>query len=51
MPPSGEDSSGSDRGSEVSVGAPATETDRFGFILGNGSTAGSVLAELLAQQY
>ncbi|XP_064875783.1 mucin-2 isoform X2 [Oncorhynchus nerka] len=40
-PPSGEDSSGSDRGSEVSVGAPATETDRFGFILGNGSTAGS----------
>ncbi|CAB1337269.1 unnamed protein product [Coregonus sp. 'balchen'] len=39
--PSGEDSSGSDRGSEVSVGAPATETDRFGFILGNGSTAGS----------
>ncbi|XP_021416922.2 trichohyalin isoform X1 [Oncorhynchus mykiss] len=40
-PPSGEDSSGSDRGSEVSVGAPATETDRFGFILGNGSTTGS----------
>nr|XP_046151501.1 rab GTPase-activating protein eat-17 isoform X2 [Oncorhynchus gorbuscha] len=40
-PPSGEDSSGSDRGSEVSVGALATETDRFGFILGNGSTAGS----------
>uniref|UniRef100_A0A4W5KP95 TBC1 domain family member 10C n=1 Tax=Hucho hucho TaxID=62062 RepID=A0A4W5KP95_9TELE len=39
-PTSGEDSSGSDRGSEVSVGAPATETDRFGFILGNGSTAG-----------
>uniref|UniRef100_A0A4W5MG35 TBC1 domain family, member 10C n=1 Tax=Hucho hucho TaxID=62062 RepID=A0A4W5MG35_9TELE len=41
MPPSGEDSSGSDRGSEVSVPTPATETDRFGFILGNGSTAGS----------
>ncbi|XP_041698920.2 zinc finger CCCH domain-containing protein 13 [Coregonus clupeaformis] len=41
MPPSGEDSSGSDRGSEVSVPAPATETDRYGFILGNGSTVGS----------
>ncbi|XP_014067605.2 mucin-22 isoform X1 [Salmo salar] len=41
MPPSGEDSSGSDRGSEVSVPTPATETDRFGFILVNGSTAGS----------
>ncbi|XP_052344329.1 mucin-22-like isoform X5 [Oncorhynchus keta] len=41
MPPSGEDISGSDRGSEVSVPTPATETDRFGFILVNGSTAGS----------
>ncbi|XP_029626787.1 mucin-22 [Salmo trutta] len=41
MPPSGEDSSGFDRGSEVSVPTPATETDRFGFILVNGSTAGS----------
>ncbi|XP_023847801.1 TBC1 domain family member 10B-like [Salvelinus sp. IW2-2015] len=41
MPPSGEDSSGSDRGSEVRVPTPATETDRFGFILVNGSTAGS----------
>ncbi|KAG7230369.1 hypothetical protein INR49_024474, partial [Caranx melampygus] len=34
-----EDSSGSDGGSEVSV---EPETDRFGFILTNGSTAGSV---------
>ncbi|XP_064829939.1 mucin-22-like [Oncorhynchus masou masou] len=41
MPPSREDISGSDRGSEVSVPTPATETDRFGFILVNGSTAGS----------
>ncbi|XP_070994739.1 uncharacterized protein [Oncorhynchus clarkii lewisi] len=41
MPPSGVDISGSDRGSEVSVPTPATETDRFGFILVNGSTAGS----------
>nr|XP_029515117.1 fibrous sheath CABYR-binding protein-like [Oncorhynchus nerka] len=41
MPPNGEDISGSDRGSEVSVPTPATETDRFGFILVNGSTAGS----------
>ncbi|KAJ8015593.1 hypothetical protein DPEC_G00027720 [Dallia pectoralis] len=39
-PPGGEDSSESDRGSEVGVPPPATETDRFGFILGNGSTAG-----------
>ncbi|XP_071362843.1 ecotropic viral integration site 5 ortholog [Trachinotus anak] len=37
--PSEEDSSGSDAGSEVSV---EPETDRFGFILTNGSTAGSV---------
>ncbi|XP_041847090.1 ecotropic viral integration site 5 ortholog [Melanotaenia boesemani] len=34
-----EDSSGSDAGSEVSL---EPETDRFGFILTNGSTAGSV---------
>ncbi|XP_069027162.1 uncharacterized protein tbc1d10c [Embiotoca jacksoni] len=34
-----EDSSGSDSGSEVSL---EPETDRFGFILTNGSTAGSV---------
>uniref|UniRef100_A0A3P8SVY3 TBC1 domain family, member 10C n=1 Tax=Amphiprion percula TaxID=161767 RepID=A0A3P8SVY3_AMPPE len=34
-----EDSSGSDAGSEVSL---EPETDRFGFILANGSTAGSV---------
>jgi len=35
--PSEEDSSGSDAGSEVSL---EPETDRFGFILTNGSTAG-----------
>ncbi|XP_056146792.1 uro-adherence factor A [Lampris incognitus] len=35
-----EDSSGSDAGSEVSFGPLAIETDRFGFILMNGSTAG-----------
>ncbi|KAK5864762.1 hypothetical protein PBY51_015976 [Eleginops maclovinus] len=34
-----EDSSGSDAGSEV---GPEPETDRFGFILTNGSTAGTV---------
>uniref|UniRef100_A0AAQ6I8E9 Rab-GAP TBC domain-containing protein n=1 Tax=Anabas testudineus TaxID=64144 RepID=A0AAQ6I8E9_ANATE len=34
-----EDSSGSDAGSEVSL---EPETDRFGFILANGSTAGSL---------
>ncbi|KAK5614578.1 hypothetical protein CRENBAI_016002 [Crenichthys baileyi] len=34
-----EDNSGSDAGSEVSL---EPETDRFGFILTNGSTAGSV---------
>ncbi|XP_071772879.2 uncharacterized protein tbc1d10c isoform X1 [Centroberyx gerrardi] len=37
-----EDSSGSEAGSEVSVEPAPTETDRFGFILTNGSTAGSV---------
>ncbi|XP_075336618.1 uncharacterized protein tbc1d10c [Odontesthes bonariensis] len=37
--PSEEDSSGSDAGSEVSL---EPETDRFGFILTNGSTAGIV---------
>ncbi|XP_040903432.1 neurofilament heavy polypeptide [Toxotes jaculatrix] len=37
--PTEEDSSGSDAGSEVSL---EPETDRFGFILTNGSTAGSV---------
>nr|XP_015801469.2 ecotropic viral integration site 5 ortholog [Nothobranchius furzeri] len=37
--PSEEDSSASDAGSEVSL---EPETDRFGFILTNGSTAGSV---------
>ncbi|KAM3867149.1 uncharacterized protein tbc1d10c [Diretmus argenteus] len=40
--PREEDSSGSDAGSEVSLEPVATETDRFGFILANGSTAGCV---------
>ncbi|KAM4621627.1 uncharacterized protein tbc1d10c isoform 2-T2 [Polymixia lowei] len=35
-----EDSSGSDAGSEVCFGSVAAETDRFGFILANGSTTG-----------
>uniref|UniRef100_A0AAY5KSH5 Rab-GAP TBC domain-containing protein n=1 Tax=Esox lucius TaxID=8010 RepID=A0AAY5KSH5_ESOLU len=43
--PGGEDSSESDRGSEVGVPLPATETDRFGFILGNGSTASGIRSE------
>ena len=38
-----EDSSGSDAGSEV---GPEPETDRFGFILTNGSTAGWALPHL-----
>ncbi|XP_036406779.1 TBC1 domain family member 10A, partial [Megalops cyprinoides] len=37
----GEDSSGSDNVSLLSAGVPATETDRFGFILGTGSTVGN----------
>ncbi|KAJ8371880.1 hypothetical protein AAFF_G00299180 [Aldrovandia affinis] len=36
-----EDSSGSDNISLLSAGVPATETDRFGFILGTGSTVGT----------
>ncbi|KAJ8382389.1 hypothetical protein SKAU_G00031670 [Synaphobranchus kaupii] len=39
--PNSEDSSGSDTMSLLSVGVPATETDRFGFILGTGSTVGT----------
>uniref|UniRef100_A0A3B5KW20 Rab-GAP TBC domain-containing protein n=1 Tax=Xiphophorus couchianus TaxID=32473 RepID=A0A3B5KW20_9TELE len=42
-----EDSSGSDAGSEVSL---EPETDRFGFILTNGSTAGIALFFSLSRQ-
>ncbi|KAL0974205.1 hypothetical protein UPYG_G00217070 [Umbra pygmaea] len=41
----GEESSESDKGSEIGIPPPTTETDRFGFILGNGSTAGGVRTE------
>ncbi|KAG5845438.1 hypothetical protein ANANG_G00139090 [Anguilla anguilla] len=39
--PNSEDSSSSDNMSLLNIGLPASETDRFGFILGTGSTVGA----------